>query len=144
MHLPTSTPWSTPALLTWYFPRLPLQLLIPRSPTDPLAFMASYLNAKAAAARVEAGVDEQIDALTEELGMFALFTTPRVSAAGDARVSSGSMIRPDTATPRATAVAALVQGAVERILARPSNSVATAPTESAPEHAVADDSVQLE
>jgi hypothetical protein len=116
--------------------------------------MASYLNAKAAAARVEAGVDEQIDALTEELGMFALFTTPRVSAAGDTRVSSGSvvfprlssgsMLRPDTATPRATAVAALVQGAVERILARPSNSGATVATESAPEHAVADDSVQLE
>lgn len=97
--------------------------------------MASYLGAKAAAARAEAGVSEAVletaeAAMSEELAM--LFATPRVSAAdavarvssnstAATRISSGSMVRPDSATPRAAAVAALVQGAVAAVLARPSN-----------------------
>lgn len=90
--------------------------------------MAAYLSAKAAAARAAAGVsaalhEEAQSALEDELSMLE----PRASTAGarvssgSARFSSGGMVRPDSATPRAAAVSALVKGAVEAVLARPSN-----------------------
>jgi hypothetical protein len=109
----------------------------PAAPADPVEFMAAYLSAKAAAARAAAGVsaalhEEAQAALEDELSLLE----PRVSSArvssGSARFSSGGMVRPDSATPRAAAVSALVKGAVEAVLARPSNA---GPFTAAPEAA---------